>query len=143
MTKFCKCCGQALPGTEASATLFNGKLTIRLDGLYWDGNHCRLTKTQSYVCLAMARTYPRPMSMDFAMDYLENIPDLGFSSDNGKIIDVFLCKIRKAMLDAGCPFHIETTWGLGKQFVEGAAPGRVISASSYPRDSWKEAKHAR
>lgn len=142
MAKFCDCCGQPLPGSEDRVTLFNQKLTILQNGLLWDGGQCSLTKSEAMVCMAIARCYPRPASVNFVMDFLENCQSLAFQADDGKIIDVFVCKIRRKMLNAGCPFHIETTWGLGKQFAEGAANGPIITASDYPRDQWKAERHA-
>jgi DNA-binding response OmpR family regulator len=142
MAIFCKDCGQPLPGTEERALLFDGDLAIELTGLIWSDGKCKLTKAESLTCMALARSFPRPASVDFVMDYLENCKGLNFRAEDDKVIDVFICKVRKKMLDAGCPFHIETTWGVGKQFAEGPAEGRLISASSYPRDAWKEQKHA-
>lgn len=144
MSKYCKCCGQPLPGSEESASLFNGKLIVKADGLHWgEDGFCHLTKSEAYVCLAMARCHPRPASRDYVADYMENCRELVFNSDDTKIIDVFICKIRARMLAANCPFSIETIWGLGKKFTEGAAAGRILSASDYPRSSWKEARNAR
>lgn len=141
MAKFCECCGQPYPGSEDFASLFDGRLIIRPDGMHYDGKFLRLPKSQAYICMAIARTYPRPASAEFCMDYLENCESLAFHADDYKIIDVQVCKIRRQMLDAGMPFHIVTTWGLGKQFAEGPAAGPLLNASHYPRDEWKAERH--
>lgn len=141
MAKFCDCCGQPLPGTEEEATLFDGSLRMTRTGLHWNDGHLRLSKSEALVCMAIARTYPRPASIEFVMDYLENVPEARFDAESSKIIDVFVCKIRKKMFDANVPFHVVTTWGVGKQFAEGHANGRIGMASDYPRDEWLAAKH--
>lgn len=141
MAKFCAHCGQAMPGSEERADLFDSRLIIRPEGMEWEGGGCRLTKLEAQICMAMARTFPRPASPDFTMDYLENSQAIDFQAEESKIIDVVVCRIRKKMLENASPFHIVTTWGVGKQFAEGAANGPIVSASAYPRDQWKEARN--
>lgn len=138
MAKFCECCGQPMPGTE-SVSLFTNRLNIEVGIMRWPGGSTRLTIGESYICMALARNHPRPVSMNFLMDYMENTP-MDFRAEGPRIVDVYISHIRAKMLKADCPFHIETIWGIGKHFAEGPADGRIMTASGYSREHWK-AKH--
>lgn len=142
MSNFCECCGQPLPGSEEKVALFGGKLVIVNGIMKWDGGEMRMTPTESFVCMAIARKFPGPANNDFIIDYLEGCRAIDFQSDGFRVIDVHVSHIRTRMLDAGCPFHIQTVWGVGKQFAEGMADGRVLTASGYSREHWKAKRRA-
>jgi DNA-binding response OmpR family regulator len=128
MAKFCAHCGQTLPGLDEKATLFSGKLSIHPGKMEWDGGRCILTMLETQVAMAVARCHPRPASTEFTMDFLENNHAIKFKAEDPKIVQVIICRIRRKMLDAKCPFRIETVWGQGKVFAEGGptAPFRAV-----------------
>ncbi len=71
-----------------------------------------LSPRESRVLHALQRAGKRPLTKNglMAVAY-SDVPDTEWPQV--KIIDVFVCKIRKKLREANADFEIETIWGLG------------------------------
>ena len=69
----------------------------------------------------------------------------GLDEPEVKIIDVFICKLRKKLAEAGAPNVIGTVWGRGYTVRDAAAPGVLESTVPFvpePARMMRELSHA-
>ncbi len=75
-----------------------------------DGVRIKLTRRQTQALAGLVKVYPRVARKEFLMDYIYgNEPEA--DEPELKIIDVFMCKIRKILEPLG--YGIDTIWGVG------------------------------
>ena len=115
----CPICGSTvgdLPITilpERGMVVANGKFAI-------------LPSSEMNLLARMAEIYPRILSRESAMDWLYQLDP---NSDvQIKIIDVFVCKLRKKLHPLGV--RIDTTWGKGYALALKEKPRIVVEAVS-------------
>lgn len=107
-----------------------------------------LTASEANLFDVLFKAGERGVSKQSLFDALYgNDPDGG---PDGKIVDVFICKLRRKLRDADLPWFIETLWGRGYRLVDDAdgsrqkaffaRPGRLrcAEASAHGRAArWK------
>ena len=75
-----------------------------------DGVSVRLTRKESQTLAAIVKVHPRVASKEFLMDYIYGLgPEVDEPEE--KIIDVFICRLRKTLKPFG--YGIDTIWGIG------------------------------
>lgn len=90
-----------------------GKLTIDLDlrQVYVEDQPIHLTKKEYDIVEFLALRKSRILTKEMILEHLYRAPD---KEPDLKIIDVFICKIRKKISQAtGGPTYIHTEWGRG------------------------------
>jgi DNA-binding winged helix-turn-helix (wHTH) protein len=103
----CPCCGAPVDPLDA---IFDKTLGVIMHG----GESIRLTPTQFALVEAIAARYPGLATREYIMDYVYGLlPDCDEPDD--KVIDVVLCKIRKALEAVG--LVVVTEWGRGYRLV--------------------------
>lgn len=65
----------------------------------------------------------------------DNGPDCDWPTS--KIIDIFVCKLRKKLKDQNAPFWIETVWGIGYRYREGHLPVNELTTPTGRVPNWK------
>lgn len=79
------------------------------------GKDLKLTKKEQAILELMAIRKGRYISKENLLNHLYN----GIDEPEGKVIDVFVCKIRKKMIEAsGGIDYIDTSWGKGYALIE-------------------------
>ena len=89
-----------------------------------------LTKKEYQIIEILALRKGCVLSKEVILDHLYG----GLDEPNAKIIDVFICKIRKKMAKLGVDTFIETSWGQGYMIAEPTlpAPRPVMMPSAAP-----------
>jgi two-component system cell cycle response regulator CtrA len=112
---------------HAQSVIINDDLSVNLDSktVEIDGGRVHLTdkeyQTLELLALRRGTTLSKEMFLSHLYDGLEE-PDM-------KIIDVFICKLRKKLASAsGGKDYIETVWGRGYVLREQPEVGAIISA---------------
>ncbi|HQT87233.1 MAG TPA: response regulator transcription factor [Acidiphilium sp.] len=95
-----------------------------------DGAAIPLTKKEYQIIEILALRKGCVLSKEVILDHLYG----GLDEPNAKIIDVFICKIRKKMANFGVGDFIETSWGQGYMIAEPHAvpPKQVAPPNSAP-----------
>lgn len=112
MTENCPCCRQPIPEIV--------DLTVDQTGfLVRNGRFAALTRQEFSLFEDLRAAFPRMRSQEQLLDALywdrpNEVPEL-------KIIDVFVCKLRKKIKPLG--LQIQTIWGQGYRFVPVATMG--------------------
>lgn len=114
---------------HASATITVGAITLDLDGktvkVLEDRVHLTGREYQMLELLMLRRG--TTLTKENFLNHLYG----GMDEPELKIIDVFICKLRKKLVDVGAGNHIETVWGRGYRIVdEPVAKGQVALVSS-------------
>lgn len=89
-----------------------GRLSINLDErtVQVDGNPVHLTAKEYSILELLALRKGQPLTKEMFLNHLYG----GIDEPELKIIDVFVCKLRKKLMDAsGGENYIETLWGRG------------------------------
>lgn len=88
-----------------------GKVEVRLTEkqVRVDGNVVHLTGKEYAIVEVLALRKGTTLTKDVLMNHLYG----GMDEPEIKIIDVFVCKLRKKLLQAGAPGTIDTAWGRG------------------------------
>lgn len=104
----------------AKSSVTIGALTVRLDQKTADvgGQHIPLTGKEWRVLEVLALRKDRPVTKDEFLNHLYG----GMDEPELKIIDVFVCKLRKKLTAAGAGRVIQTVWGRGYSLTEDADP---------------------
>lgn len=98
----CPLCGQ--PIHDMPVTVYRERCMAVADGRF-----ALLTGSETEVLTALARAFPRIVTKEALMDALYALkPD---EEPEIKIIDVFICKLRKKLKPLGV--EIDTAWGRG------------------------------
>lgn len=102
------------------AAIAPGRLLVDVEGglLVGNGQVATLTRQESALFKALWSARPRTLSKEQLLDSIYGLlPDA--DEPEIKIIDVFVCKIRKKVDPLG--FAIETVWGRGYRIINSAA----------------------
>lgn len=104
---------------HASSELKVGNLTVNIDRkeALVAGAYVHLTGKEYQMLELFALRLDRTLSKDDFMNHLY----YGADEPELKIIDVFVCKLRKKLRLAGCTAVIDTAWARGYTLREGAA----------------------
>ena len=96
---------------HSDAIVRSGGLSINLDTqtVTLDGQHIYLTRREYSILELLARRKGNTVTKDMIMSHLYG----GMDEPELKIIDVFVCKLRKKLSSASGENYIETVWGRG------------------------------
>lgn len=94
-----------------SSTLCLGGVEINMNAkkIYVNGKPVTLTKKEYQIAEILALRKGTVLSKEAILDHLYG----GLDEPNPKIVDVFVCKIRKKLQQLGVEDFIETNWGRG------------------------------
>lgn len=97
-------------------TLCLGSVEVNMNAkkIYVNGNPVTLTKKEYQIAEILALRKGTVLSKEAILDHLYG----GLDEPNPKIIDVFICKIRKKLQSLGVDDFIETNWGRGYMAVD-------------------------
>lgn len=97
-------------------TLCLGSVEINMNAkkIYANGKPVTLTKKEYQIAEILALRKGTVLSKEAILDHLYG----GLDEPNPKIIDVFICKIRKKLQSLGVDDFIETNWGRGYMAVD-------------------------
>lgn len=99
-----------------NSTLAIGAVEINMNAkkVFVGPNEVKLTKKEYQILEILALRKGSVLSKESILDHLYG----GLDEPNPKIIDVFVCKIRKKLAAFGCGDVIETNWGRGYMLNE-------------------------
>lgn len=92
----------------------NVEINMNAKKIFVTGQEIALTKKEYQIVEILALRKGCVLSKEAILDHLYG----GLDEPNPKIIDVFICKIRKKLLTAGADDLIQTNWGRGYMIVE-------------------------
>ncbi len=97
-------------------TLRIGAVEINMNAkkIFANGKPVTLTKKEYQIAEILALRKGVVLSKEAILDHLYG----GLDEPNPKIIDVFICKIRKKLLNLGVDDFIETNWGRGYMVID-------------------------
>ena len=101
---------------HAQSTISAGPITVNLDTKICsvDGKPVRLTRKEYGLVELLALRLEQTVTKEAVMNHLYG----GMDEPELKIVDVFICKLRKKLSEAaGGANHIETVWGTGYRLV--------------------------
>lgn len=118
MQHSCPLCGSAI--AELPVTILPERGMV-----VGNGNFATLTGHEAMLLTRLAEVFPRMVSKEALLEWLYQLsaddePDL-------KIIDVWICKLRKKLKPLG--IRIDTTWGRGYALAADAKPTIVREAA--------------
>lgn len=99
---------------SSSLVIGNVEINMNAKKIFVAGNEVSLTKKEYQIVEILALRKGCVLSKEAILDHLYG----GLDEPNPKIIDVFICKIRKKMLARGADDLIETNWGRGYMVIE-------------------------
>ncbi len=113
-------------GGFASSQVRVGNLTVDLGtrDVWVDGVSVRLTEKEFQVLEALVLKKGHVLTKDHFLNYLYG----GMDEPDAKIIDVFICKLRKKLTNAGGDNLISTVWGRGYVIREPETPATAQAA---------------
>lgn len=93
-----------------------GSVEINMNAkkIFAKGKPVTLTKKEYQIAEILALRKGAVLSKEAILDHLYG----GLDEPNPKIIDVFICKIRKKLLSMGVDDFIETNWGRGYMVID-------------------------
>jgi two-component system, cell cycle response regulator CtrA len=109
---------------ESSLRIGSVEINMNAKKIFANGMPVTLTKKEYQIAEILALRKGAVLSKEAILDHLYG----GLDEPNPKIIDVFICKIRKKLQSMGVNDFIETNWGRGymvidhRQNVAGPAP---------------------
>ncbi len=114
-------------GGFASSQVRVGNLTVDLGtrDVWVDGVPVRLTEKEFQVLEALVLKKGHVLTKDHFLNYLYG----GMDEPDAKIIDVFICKLRKKLTTAGGDNLISTVWGRGYVIREPEPVAATTSAA--------------
>ena len=97
-----------------------GELQLNIDSheVLVNGRHVRLTGKEYAMLELLALRKGITLTKEAFLNHLYG----GMDEPDSKIVDVFICKLRKKLADAGAPDLIGTVWGRGYILREPAQP---------------------
>lgn len=95
-------------------TIGNVEINMNAKKIFAAGKEVALTKKEYQIVEILALRKGCVLSKEAILDHLYG----GLDEPNPKIIDVFICKIRKKLEAMGAESLIETNWGRGYMVVE-------------------------
>ncbi|WP_298222355.1 response regulator transcription factor [Acidocella sp.] len=105
-----------------------GQVEINMNAkkIYANGKPVMLTKKEYQIAEILALRKGVVLSKEAILDHLYG----GLDEPNPKIIDVFICKIRKKLQALGVDDFIETNWGRGYMAIDPRKDSQNIDAAS-------------
>ncbi len=97
------------------------EINMNAKKIYAKGKPVTLTKKEYQIAEILALRKGAVLSKEAILDHLYG----GLDEPNPKIIDVFVCKIRKKLQSMGVDDFIETNWGRGYIVIDHRAPAAV------------------
>lgn len=115
-------------GGFASSQVRIGSLSVDLGtrDVWVDGVSVRLTEKEFQVLEALVLKKGHVLTKDHFLNYLYG----GMDEPDAKIIDVFICKLRKKLASAGGDNLISTVWGRGYVIREPEAAEAPVSGDA-------------
>lgn len=102
-------------GFQENALRIGGvEINLNAKKVYANGKQVTLTKKEYQIAEILALRKGSVLSKEAILDHLYG----GLDEPNAKIIDVFICKIRKKLQVLGIEDFIETNWGRGYMVVD-------------------------
>jgi len=103
-----------------------GAIEINMNAkkIFAKGKPVTLTKKEYQIAEILALRKGAVLSKEAILDHLYG----GLDEPNPKIIDVFVCKIRKKLQSMGVDDFIETNWGRGYIVIDHKAPAAIQAA---------------
>jgi len=105
-----------------SLRLGNVEINMNAKKIFVAEREVTLTKKEYQIVEILALRKGCVLSKEAILDHLYG----GLDEPNPKIIDVFICKIRKKLMALGADDLIETNWGRGYMVVERRSAGAVL-----------------
>ncbi|MDE1896023.1 MAG: response regulator transcription factor [Rhodospirillales bacterium] len=104
-----------------------GQVEINMNAkkIYANGKPVTLTKKEYQIAEILALRKGVVLSKEAILDHLYG----GLDEPNPKIIDVFICKIRKKLQTLGVEDFIETNWGRGYMAIDHRQDSQNLEAS--------------
>ena len=99
---------------SSSLAVGNVEINMNAKKIFVSQNEIGLTKKEYQIVEILALRKGCVLSKEAILDHLYG----GLDEPNPKIIDVFICKIRKKLLAAGADDLIQTNWGRGYMIVD-------------------------
>ena len=97
-------------GFQNTALMISGvEINMNAKKVFVDGKQAALTKKEYQIIEILALRKGCVLSKEALLDHLYG----GLDEPNPKIIDVFICKIRRKLMALGAGDFIETNWGRG------------------------------
>jgi two-component system cell cycle response regulator CtrA len=90
------------------------EINMNAKKIYANGRPVTLTKKEYQIAEILALRKGAVLSKEAILDHLYG----GLDEPNPKIIDVFICKIRKKLQSLGVDDFIETNWGRGYMVID-------------------------
>jgi two-component system cell cycle response regulator CtrA len=129
----------------ARSTLVSGNLSLDIQSkeVHVNGNYVNLTGKESLILELLMLRKGVIQSKGAILTHLYN----GIDEPEMKIIDVFVCKLRRKLAEAGAASLITTVWGRGyvlrehadQQVAEDAKPAAQYAAKTGRRDAFAAA----
>ncbi|MCW8308163.1 response regulator transcription factor [Acidiphilium sp. PA] len=114
-----------------SLVIGNVQINMNAKKIFVGDIEVSLTKKEYQIVEILALRKGCVLSKEAILDHLYG----GLDEPNPKIIDVFICKIRKKLLALGADDLIETNWGRGYLVVEKRSPDYVpLAKPAEPAD---------
>ena len=110
MIKSCECCGRPLPSKFGGVAIVDGELEWFVDG---ERRSIYLTKTEAWTMEAILERGGKVTSKEQILNHIEWRLGGGFYDVEDKLVDVYICKVRRKLREGGAPVVIETMWGRG------------------------------
>ena len=110
-------------GFQNTALVLGGvEINMNAKKVFVAGQQATLTKKEYQIIEILALRKGCVLSKEALLDHLYG----GLDEPNPKIIDVFICKIRRKLASLGAPDFIETNWGRGYM----VADKRTVTAAT-------------
>ena len=90
-------------------------ITAGIDGAEWPGGRANLSPNEATVFAYLLRR--RVATTENLALELYGLDPNGGPTNAKNCVDVYVCKLRRRLRDAGFPGHIETIWGRGYRLV--------------------------
>lgn len=112
---------------HAASIIEIGDLAINLDNrtVETNGQRLHLTGKEYQAIELLALRHGSTMTKEMLLNHMYG----GMDEPELKIVDVFICKLRKKMREAGLLDHIETIWGRGYVLRD---PHKLVEATPAP-----------
>ncbi len=105
------------------------EINMNAKKIFAKGQQVTLTKKEYQIAEILALRKGAVLSKEAILDHLYG----GLDEPNPKIIDVFICKIRKKLMSLGVDDFIETNWGRGYMVIDHKTEAMKEASASLKR----------